>query len=503
MKILHPDSTQIQTNEKTGRQAAAMVWAGRKLASVQRFFARIGMLNQRSQEFLQDIKSIGFTKTMDEYDRRKLSIFNQLNFFQLVTGIIIPLTCLFSNQKFPASTYVVASLPALVSFLVLCLNFYFKHEAGIMVYFVLYPVVTSIVYLHGMDLGVELFFILYGILSVFFLQQISQMLFSLSFSMISYFVLAVAGKGDYNQLAPPYPFFYLFNQLTAIILIFYGLFLIKKEHALYQLGILATNRNLQDKNLKIEKQKAEIEEIAELLKKQTAELTELNSIKNKLFSVIAHDLKSPMYALRNLFRNIQQYEVPAHEIKKMIPGIINDLNYSTGLMENLLHWAKSQMQNGTVNSEEVDVDEIILETSGMLCSQAQSKHITMGIDAKSANTAWANKEMIRLVLRNLVSNAIKFTPDKGMIRISSFDKADFVEVSVQDTGVGISPEALEKIQQNIYYTTQGTSSEAGTGLGLMLCREFLSRSGGQLHIASEPGKGSTFSFTLPKTSKNS
>jgi signal transduction histidine kinase len=504
MKILQPESVPYQGKIKSNRQVRLAAWFRDKPVSLLRriksirISGRVELIGQRSQDFLEEIKSIGFTKSMDDYERRKLSIFNQLNFFQLVTGIMVPVICLFENQKFSVISYFIASLPALVSFLVLYLNFYYKYEAGMIIYFILYPVVTSIVYLQGMNLGVELFFILYGILSVFFLQQISHMLFALSLSMISYFILVVLGKNFYNPYESASPFFYLFNQVTAIMLIFYGLFLIKKENSVYQLGILTSNRSLQEKNLKIQKQKSEIEEKADLLKKQTNELTELNTLKSKLFSVIAHDLKSPMYALRNLFRNIQQYDIPAQEIKKMIPGIVNDLNYSTGLMENLLQWAKSQMQADNINLQELDVSDIVKEVGKILTLQADAKKISICSNVEKPFVVRADREMISLVLRNLLSNAIKFTPPKGSVSINVNENATFVEVAVEDTGIGITAEAMEKISRNNYYTTRGTSSEAGTGLGLMLCREFLSKNGGQLHISSEPGKGSIFSFTLPK-----
>ncbi|HMH34492.1 MAG TPA: HAMP domain-containing sensor histidine kinase [Puia sp.] len=460
---------------------------------------RMEMFSQKSLEFLQEIKTLGFTKTMDEYERGKLSIFNRLNFFQLITGIVVPVVCILTNNHFSATSFVIATLPAYVSFLVLCLNFYYKHEAGIIVYFILYPVVTCIVYLNGMDLGADLFFILFGILSLFFLQEISHMLFAVGFSMISYFILAVVNQKYTFQLQTANIFFYYFNEITAIVFIFYGLFLIKKENSVYQLGILASNHALQGKNNEIQKQKEEIEEKAELLRNQTTELTELNSLKNKLFSIIAHDLKSPMYALRNLFNHVQQYNLPAAEIRKMIPDVVNDLNYTTGLMENLLLWAKSQMQSTTLRKEDIDISRMIQDTIQLLHLQADAKKINILNRIDTSHDVRADKDMIALVLRNLISNAIKFTPEKGTISISLKEKNTVTEVSVQDTGVGMSPEYLEKINQNNYFSTKGTSSESGTGLGLMLCKEFLQKNGGQLYISSEPGKGSVFAFTVEKS----
>jgi two-component system, sensor histidine kinase and response regulator len=439
---------------------------------------------QKLFRFHYTIKSIGVSPTMDDYEKRKLGIFNQLNFFQIITGIIIPVMGLFNNQKFPNWAWLVASIPAIISILVLWLNEHHKYEVGIIFYFICYPVATSIVYMSGINLGLELFFILYGILSVFFIQQISHMLFSVSLSMISYFMLAVVWKDHRYQLEASNMPLYLFNQFLGIVYIFYGLFLIKKENAGYQYRVLSKNREIAEK--------------AVLLKKQTTELTELNAVKNKLFSVIAHDLKTPMYALRNLFRSIQQQNPPAKEIKNMLPDVINDLNYTTGLMENLLQWAKSQMQSETVKPQILDISSMIADTVRLLQLQADAKQLWIENKPDDAVFIVADKDMINLVLRNLLSNAIKFTPHKGHISIGVNELPSCVEVFVKDTGTGISPEALQKISRNDYFTTNGTAHEPGTGLGLMLCKEFLVKNGGQMCIESEPGEGSVFSFTLPR-----
>ena len=278
-------------------------------------------------------------------------------------------------------------------------------------------------------------------------------------------------------------FFYFFNQLLAIVFIFYGLFLIKKENTDYQLSIL--------------EQKEKIAVNGQLLEHQTEELTELNALKNKLFSVIAHDLKAPMYALRNLFRNMQQYDLPANEIKGMVPEVVNELNYTTSLMDNLLQWARSQMQSDAVKPQLIDMAGVMDEVSKLLRLQAEAKQIKILLDVDASANAFADKDMIDLVLRNLLSNAIKFTPAKGTISLGVRKAGPGIEIFVQDTGEGIGPEALRKINLNNYYSTKGTAGESGTGLGLLLCKEFLARNGGRMHIESEPGRGSIFSFTLP------
>ena len=420
---------------------------------------------------------------MDDYEKRKLSIFNQLNFFQLVTGIVIPIAGAIGNRHFPLIAWTVACLPALISVLVLALNARRQYDLAKIAYFVLYPFTTSVVYIWGINMGVELSFILYGILSVFFIQDISQMLFALGMSMVSYFILGVVCKNYTYQLASASIFFYLFNEFLTIVFIFYGLFLIKKENAGYQQSIL--------------QQKEEIYTNGILLQKQTDELTQLNAFKNRLFSIIAHDLKSPIYALRNLFRNMQQYDLPAIEIKEMVPEVVSELTYTTNLMENVLHWARSQMQADSVKPQVIDVAGLTTEVIRLLRLQADAKFICVTLQADVSVVAYADRDMVHLILRNLLSNAIKYTPENGAIEVGTYRTDTGIAIFVRDSGTGISPEALEKIRESNFYSTKGTAGEAGTGLGLMLCKEFIVRNGGTLHIDSLPGKGSTFTFILP------
>lgn len=460
--------------------------------------SKIEIYGLKSLQLLSIIQSIGITRHMDEYEKRKLSIFNLLNFLQLCIGLLVPFIGLIQNHELPASQWLIACLPSTVSILALSLNHHKKHLAALQAYFILYPFFTCIVYINGMNLGVELSFVLYGILSVFFLQDIAFMLFTIAFSMISYFMLSVVLKNFRYQLENVNLALYLFNQVLAIIFIYHGLFLIKKENTSYQFRLIKKHRALHKKNLQVEEQKTEILTKAQLLESQKEELAELNSLKNKLFSVIAHDLKSPMYALRNLFGNMQQFDIPAKEIKQTIPEVVKDLNYTISLMENLLQWAKSQMDADQIKMQPVNISSLMQDVTNLLRLQAEAKQIHIKTKSEDQLFVNADKEMINLVLRNLLSNAIKFTPPQGNIEIGVNEMEDFVEVYVQDSGMGISKEAMDKINQNNYYTTKGTASESGTGLGLMLCKEFLNKNGGQMFIESQPGEGSIFSFTLPR-----
>lgn len=469
--------------------------------SATRYERRFVLTKKQLLSFFSFIQSFGVIATMEEYEQRKLRIFNQVNFFQLLIGILFPVTGLLMGTSLPVTVWLVACLPACVSLLVLFLNHEKKQDMALVAYFILYPFFTCVVYLYGFNPGISLSFILFGILAVFFLNSLGNIIFSLSFSMVSYFLLAVVIRHQPFELREISNGLYLMNQGISLLFIFYGLFLIKKENSIYQGRILTKNTILEDKNTQIQKQSRKLEESATLLKQQATQLTELNTVKTKLFSIISHDLKAPMYAIRNLFKEAHEQKLSAEELKNNIPEVLNDMNYAVGLMENLLQWAKAQMQAHTVNPEVVDIEDSINEVYQALLLPARNKGVILLNDAPPKVFGYCDKDMMSLVLRNLLSNAIKFTPEKGKICIGVHEHPSFLEIYVQDSGMGMSHEALMRIRNNDYFTTKGTASESGTGLGLMLCKEFLVRNGGQLYIESEPGEGSTFSFSVPKPGK--
>jgi len=429
------------------------------------------------------IRTIGVTNDLDEYEKRKLAIFNILNCMAIFTGFLIPVAGLFNDDNFPPLAWIAAVSPAVISAFVLLGVYKRKYEQAKMVYFIFYPFLTSLAYASKIDIGIELFFFVYGVLAVFLLKRILHAIVAFCFSAFLYCIVALFWNDYEVRLVEVNPAFFVFNHILAVIFIFSSLYLFKTENNAY-LASLSTQ------NMKLAAQKEEIE-------KQAAELKELDHLKNKLFSVIAHDLKTPMYALRNLFRNMQQYDLPAEEVKLMIPDVVTDLNYTTGLMENLLHWAKCKMQSQGLKPQLLDISILIREVVQLLRLQADAKKVYLETKIDQPVYIYADKDMVSLVLRNLLSNAIKFTPENGKVCLGAIESSSFVEVFVQDTGTGMTEETIKQINANNYFTTKGTANEAGTGLGLMLCKEFLAKNGGRMFVESEAGKGSVFSFTLP------
>jgi signal transduction histidine kinase len=444
------------------------------------------------------IRHLGHTSSLVDHEKRKLGIFNQMNLsFGLILGVLIPMMAWLRGSRFPLYGWCCMSLGPLVisAIIAACVGKGYLEQARVGFFF-LHPLLLAGIHALKLDTGNDLFYVCFGVLSVFFLESVYNIIFSFSLSMTCYFIAHSLGSATIMD-SPGYGL-PMFNHLIAIFFIFYGIFLVRNENDRYQLQITNKNNHLQNSYIKIRAQEKELSERAGLLEEQSLQLQELNSLKNKLFSVIAHDLRGPLHALHNIFRNMERYDLPGEEIKMLIPDLAKELAHTTVHIENLLQWAQSQMHAEAIRPQVLDVSEIIKEVLGFLHLQAEAKQLHIETRISGAVNVRADHGMINLVLRNLLSNAIKFTPEGGKITLGVKEAPSYVEISVHDTGTGISPENLKKITEGTGYTKTGTANEPGSGLGLMLCREFLARNGGRLDIRSKPGEGSVFSFTLPK-----
>jgi signal transduction histidine kinase len=239
-------------------------------------------------------------------------------------------------------------------------------------------------------------------------------------------------------------------------------------------------------------------------KKMYLQVNELNSIKDKLFSIIAHDLKSPLNSLEGALHLLQDEQLSPAELQFLMKGLGVKLNDAQNLLENLLNWAKSQMKGIEVKPENIPLAKVVQENIQLVLPTAEKKAIQIQNQVEGHIIIYADLEMTKAVIRNLLNNAIKFTDKGGAIQLFSqvdTPQVGWVQISVKDNGVGIHPEVLPKIfNLKTYYSERGTEQEKGTGLGLMLVKDFVERNQGQIWAESEKGKGSVFSFTLPKAS---
>ncbi len=254
-------------------------------------------------------------------------------------------------------------------------------------------------------------------------------------------------------------------------------------------------------HLEIKRSRDTIAEQSTKLLKQNEELIELNKTKNKFFSIIAHDLKSPFNNIIGfsslLLRNKNNYsESKRNQFTKLIA---NSAQNAFTLLENLLEWSRAQTGHIEFFPSSFNIATISNEIVDLYANEAQRKHITLQSEINKEQTIFGDSNMIRSILRNLISNALKFTNSSGTVSIQYFENEEYAGFSVQDSGIGMNSQEIEKIQQsNQIYSTQGTDSEKGTGLGLMLCHEFVAQHQGTLELKSKESEGSTFSVYLPK-----
>ena len=242
-------------------------------------------------------------------------------------------------------------------------------------------------------------------------------------------------------------------------------------------------------------------EAEKTLKENQKYLQELNASKDKFFSIISHDLRSPFNSILGftelLWKNSEDFS--RAEIEKIAYDIYKTGNETIDLLNNLLEWSSSQTGKLKINPENFFLKNVVDDTIDLLNDYAKKKNITVLNEIPGQIEVFADKNMISSVIRNLLSNAIKFTQNDD-VKITAKDVNSFVKFSITDTGVGIKPEDIKKLfRLDTEFSTPGTAKEKGSGLGLILCKEFIEKNKGKIYVESEKGKGTSFMFKLPKT----
>jgi len=247
----------------------------------------------------------------------------------------------------------------------------------------------------------------------------------------------------------------------------------------------------------------ELKSNQEILENRETALNESNETKTKLFSIIGHDLRGPIGALQGLLKMFKDGEISKTDFLEFIPKLRDDVDHIFFTLNNLLSWGYSQMNGAVTKPSVVDIESLVDMNINLLSEIAENKSIKIVSEIAANTVTWSDSDQIDIVIRNLISNALKFTPENGMVTIKSEQKQDHWEISVIDTGVGMDKVTQEKLfAKNANITTYGTNNEKGTGLGLSLCKEMVEKNNGTIWVDSNLRKGSTFYFTLPKAEKN-
>lgn len=231
---------------------------------------------------------------------------------------------------------------------------------------------------------------------------------------------------------------------------------------------------------------------------RSEELERLNQVKDKFFSIISHDLRSPINALAGLLDLLDKGAVKPEELSRHIHELKSRFNHTRTLLNNLLDWTLLQMDKLNLQASRIDLHKLVDENIQLLGS-VPNKRIQLHNHVPANTIGYADSNTVNLVIRNLMTNAIKFTNDGGQVIIGAEDHGADWLVTVEDNGVGMNDDVLKMLfDKTAPYTTRGTANEKGTGLGLILCKEFVEKNGGKITVESQEGKGSKFSFTIPK-----
>jgi signal transduction histidine kinase/uncharacterized protein HemY len=271
------------------------------------------------------------------------------------------------------------------------------------------------------------------------------------------------------------------------------------------LGILYFNRyQLKKRASQLLQEKYDLTESSnDSLRNSQEELKKLNNTKDKFFSIIAHDIKNPLGGLISITDMMKKdfHQMPDAEKEELFEVINKTSLQLYNLLENLLHWSRSQTGKIPLNPTEIKIFELAENNIELMKASAEKKNIMIINTINQNIKVKADKDMITLVLRNLISNAIKFTRENGKIVLESNQRSGFIDISVEDNGVGIPRDDIAKLFRiDISYSNPGTHNETGTGLGLILCKEFITKHNGKIWVESDLGKGAKFTFSLPSES---
>jgi len=233
-------------------------------------------------------------------------------------------------------------------------------------------------------------------------------------------------------------------------------------------------------------------------RQQAEELQKLNQLKDRIFSIMAHDLRGPLLNLAEVLKMTSDNTISAEEFKFLSPTLTNDISYTTDLLENILHWSRSQLKGYSINQTPFDLKRLISTEVNYHQKAASAKNIKITQFVTDPILAYADLLMMQMVIRNLLNNAIKFCHSDCEITISAvYADPRHIEMIISDNGIGISPQNIKRIINGENVSSRGTQNEKGTGIGLMVCWDFMARNEGNITMDSILGEGTTFKITIP------
>ena len=441
------------------------------------------------QQWWQKIGEIGLSPDMPAYQYRRGYAYNQMNFAGLCLSVIRLSFMTFVSRSYSPWDLFVNALPAIFCGLMAIWMAYRVYSMTKLFSFFLFPLLLLYITIEVHDRGVVAYFIPYLIYPFFFLHNRKKILVTFSVAAICFAAsFTVEVYHIHNPLREHNPPLELISIAGSLLLTFISLIAIKYQVWMYEKTILKQAAELEVRNASIRRQNR-------VMVHQKDKLEETNRTKDRLFSIISHDLRVPIEGLQLLFASEANTKESLVKLEENLPELKAELKKTATLFKNLLDWAKIQMRETVIESQPVNLQELVLQVTEQLHDKASGKGVCIDVSVP-AEPLNSDKNILEIVVRNLLSNAIKFSGSGSPIFIRGYREEGFYMLEVEDRGVGIDAACLQRIQSKSFHTSAGTEQEKGTGLGLIICEDLIEKCGGRMMIVSEKGKGTMVRIAL-------
>lgn len=427
------------------------------------------------------------------------SVFRSLNYLALTICSIYPFFLFLSgNLTLAFFDILTCMLPALFCITVIYFIHIKKMSTAMFISFVCVPISIAIKATYEPIGGIMLFPLSQAIVSFFVLRNKNIIATYYFVSVLCFSEITIYYEYlKYNEISKEFVFL-LLNLALFVIMVYFIFSYLKNTIEEHNANRTKNEKELSEKNTILKTQNKLILEQSKQLEKKQQLLINAADHQEKISSLLSHDIRTSVMAFKNIFATYRRGFVTKEELMDYVPMLEREAENMNTLFDDILSLAKEKNMPDEKLKEKVDPEILIKEVCLAYDGIASSKQIGLHYYISTPKLVYVNPKFVKIILRNLISNAIKFTRPGGSIYISNIIKdGGSYKILVQDNGDGMCPEKLEKIRRGVGLTSKGTSNETGTGLGLSFCREFVSRCGGILEVQSELGKGTTFSFTLP------
>lgn len=352
--------------------------------------------------------------------------------------------------------------------------------------FIVFPFSLFLMNVYLQDRAVMYFQIVF-IISMFYFLDSYKIIFPVSLLAVGYFTYGIYNllQGDANLYQRKMLNAEIVSYICAVLFFYFLMFFLTG-------GIKKTQN-------KITVQKTALQKINTELEQKTKLLEERNNVLNKVFSIVSHDLRVPIEGLKLIMKAAKNEDELVSAMHDIMPDFKKELIKMSNLFENLINWAKLELNDNQFTIKEVNVNLVANKVINILKFPAANKGVQINREITRDLKCHADNDVIEIMLRNLVSNAIKFTNAGGVITIKSYKAANVFYLQVCDTGVGMDAKTLTKVMESNFYSTCGTQKEIGTGLGLMICHDMVAKLNGTINIKSTKGQGTCVTIEIPVT----